>query len=304
MKRSFCLGILLLMVLALAACNGTISSIGVPASSPWTSFSTFLTSPYDDLTVITTGSNITAELAASGSLALCDSDQGRFMTTCAGVADAVCNLTNCEADAPEGATNVSFLEQRFLYGLSMTLDRPAFTAGGVELESATAGTLGAIGLTVSSASGLSIGAGFTEGLIPTPSGDPNPSNFDDGGALLMTPGWADFGLGWVCADGTSTGCDLEVSLENVVAGCAQQGEADVFQFRVDAAPGTYSMTCGSVPVTFTLTGPNVYESAGDCIAALKAERCAGLKGQDRAACNHAQIGICHATFNVPSAHAD
>lgn len=299
MKRYLCLVILTLMVLALTACNGTISSIGVPASSPWNRFSTFLTSSYDDLTVVTTGSNITSELSLLGPVPLCDSDQGRFIGECH---DSNCGLTQCEDTAPEGATNVSFIELHYLYALIMTLDRPAFTAGGIELESATVGTLGAIGLTVSSESGLSVGAGFTEGLFPTSS---EPSNFDDGGLLLMTPQWADFAPGWVCADGTSTGCDPEAGMENVVAGCSKSdlGDGgDQFAFRVDAAPGTYSMTCGSVPVTLTLTAPNTYESAGDCIDTLKAERCAGLRGQDRAACNHAQVGICHATFNIPSAH--
>ena len=52
----------------------------------------------------------------------------------------------------------------------------------------------------------------------------------------------------------------------------------------------------------TLTINPAFADVGTCISTLKAQRCAGLKGQDRAACNHAQIGICHATFNVPSAH--
>jgi hypothetical protein len=298
MKRSLFFVILLLMVLALTACNGTISSIGVPASSPWTQFSTILTSPHNDLTVVTTGSNITSELADPSPTALCDSDQGKFMASCSGA----CSLTTCQDNSPEGATNVVFVEQDFVYGLIIRLDRPAFTAGGVELESATAGTLGAISLTVSPESGLSVGAGFTEGLIPTPSGDPNFSQIDDAAILIMTPGWADFASGWVCADGTTTSCNPETSFENVVSFCGDNGATDMLFFRVDAAPATYSMTCGVVPLTLTLTAPNTYESAGDCIATLKAERCAGLTGQNRAACNRSQIGICHATFNVPSAH--
>ncbi len=300
MKRYIYLAILPLLVLALTACNGTISSIGVPASSPWNQFSTYLTSPYDDLTVVTTGSNITSELSPPSPVALCDSDQGKFIGECH--SDSTCGLPQCENSAPEGATNVTFVEPHYMYSLIMTLDRPAFTAGGIELESATAGTLGAIGLTVSSESGLSVGAGFAEGLVPTSS---EPSGFDDMGSLIMTPAWPDFANGWVCADGTSTSCTLsEESLPNLVAECLSQETGDIFAFRIDAAPGTYSLTCGSVPVTLTLTAPNTYESAGDCIDALKAERCAGLRGQDRAACNHAQIGICHATFNIPSAHTN
>jgi len=295
MKRSFCLFVLLLAGLALAACNSTISSIGVPASSPWSSFTTSFMSPYDDLTVVTTGSNITAGLGEPSGIALCNSDQGKYLKICTGL---VCGLADCQAQS--GSTNISFVEQRFLYTLAMNLDRPAFTAGGIEVESATAGTQGAIGLTVSSTSGLSLGAGFSDGLIPKSEAF---NEVDDLGGLLISPQWEDFGSGQVCADGTSTNCDLGANLPSVVAFCDNSASsADVIGFRVDAAPGAYSMTCGSVPVTLNLTSASTYASAGDCISSLIAQHCAGLKGQDRAACNHSQIGICHATFNIPSAH--
>ena len=56
------------------------------------------------------------------------------------------------------------------------------------------------------------------------------------------------------------------------------------------------------PLAFNILSRDFFASEGDCISSLKAQRCSGLKGQAKAACNHAQIGICHATFNVPSAH--
>ena len=126
MQRSFALASLLLAGLALAACNGTVSSIGVPADSPWNQFGTHFFSPYDDLTVVTTGSDITAELTPTGFLAQCNSDQGNFIST--GCSTATCGLADCTAAAPAGATNVSFVAQRFGYALVMTLDRPSFSA--------------------------------------------------------------------------------------------------------------------------------------------------------------------------------
>jgi hypothetical protein len=58
---------------------------------------------------------------------------------------------------------------------------------------------------------------------------------------------------------------------------APGGDTDLLQYRTTAQPG-------------------------DCISQRKAT-CNGLTGQDRKTCNHAQIGVCQATFNVPSAHA-
>jgi len=292
---------LLLAGLALTACNGTISSIGVPANSPWNDFETHFFSPHDDLTVVTTGSNITADLQPTGTLAQCNSDQGNFIA--ASCATSVCGLSDCVSYAPAGATNVSFVSQRFGYALLMGLDRPAFSAGGVEVESATAGTLGAIALTLSSGSGLSVGAGFTQGLVPMSSGHyPNFPELDDFGTLLMAPNWADFGPGQICADGTTTNCSFG-NPTNLIAACdntAPPAGQNTLLFRVDAPTGAYSLTCGSVPVSLTINP--AFSSVGDCISTLTAQRCAGLKGQARAACNHSQIGVCHATFNVPSAH--
>jgi len=298
-----------LIGLALAGCNGTVSQIGVPAASPWSTFRTTFFSPHDDLAVVTTGSDITAGLTPGpfgpSVFATCTSDQGPFATDCTSAATCA---ADCVADAPSGATGVALGEIRYLYGLEIGLDRPAFTAGGVEIESTAAGTVGAISVNVGATSGLSVGAGFSEGLIPGPSPLPNTEveAFDDFGFLAMDPEWEDFGPGLVCADGTSTSCDTgDSSLEDVVAACFDNGTgpfgfSDGLFFRVNAQPGSYSFTCGTVPVNYVLNPP--FSSVGQCISTLKAQRCGGLQGQAKAACNHAQIGVCHATFNVPSSH--
>ncbi|HET6343305.1 MAG TPA: hypothetical protein VFH51_00180 [Myxococcota bacterium] len=301
MRRSFFVLFLLLAGLALYACNGSISSIGVPADSPWNSFETHFFSPYDDLTVVVTGSNITAGLEPTGVIAWCDSDQGHFISTAC--TPSTCGLAECVAGAPTGATNVTFDSKRFGYGLGMSLDRPAFNAGGVEVESATAGPVGAIALTLDAGSGLSVGAGFTEGWLPASPDDGTALQFDNAGFLLMAPTWEDFDNGYLCTDGTTTSCDPISSPEDVAVLCdhnTSDNGLDALGLRVDLPPGTYTLTCGSVPINLTINP--AFASVGDCISSLKAQRCSGLKGQAKAACNHAQTGVCHATFNVPSAH--
>lgn len=301
MRRSFFALFFLLAVLALGACNGSISSIGVPADSPWSLFDTHFFSPYDDLTVVVTGSNITADLIPTEAIAWCDSDQGHFISTAC--SSTACGLAECVAFAPDGATNVTFDSKRFGYALRMSLDRPGFNAGGVEVESATAGTVGAIALTLDAGSGLSVGAGFTEGWLPASANDEASLGLDNAGLLLMNPMWEDFGNGYLCTDGTTTSCDPVLSLENVAVLCDHDStEGDAVGMRVDVPPGTYSLTCGSVPINLTINP--AFASEGDCASSLKAERCSGLTGQAKASCNHAQIGVCHATFNVPSAHND
>ena len=202
--------------------------------------------------------------------------------------------------APAGATNVTFVSQEFMYVLDMTLTRPAFTAGGVEVTSMSAGTQGAIALTLDSAAGLSVGAGFTSGLVPVPatSSDTLTLGLDDVGALVMGPHWDAFGTGQLCTDGTTTSCDPTVSFDGVLAACTGDptgAPPDGLAFRVDSPPGAYSLTCGTVPVSLTVNPP--FASVGDCISSLIAERCSGLKGQARAACNHSQQSVCQATFH-------
>ncbi len=292
--------LLLLAGLALGACNGTISSIGVPAASPWSAFQTEVLSPHDDLTVVTTGSHIIASISPTDTPALCNSDQGKFLVACS--SPAICGLAECQAGAPAGATGVTFVSRETGYLIGISLDRPAFTAGGVEVVSASAGTQGAIAVTVDSAAGLSVGAGFTSGLVPTPSTsatDPSGTTlqFDDAGSLSMSPHWDAFGAGQLCSDGTTTSCNVAVSPDGVLAACFPSSpftpDADALIFRVDAPPNAYSLTCGSVPISLTINP--TFASHGDCVSSL-AQRCGGLEGQARAACNHAQQSLCRVLF--------
>jgi hypothetical protein len=296
--RPLAAALLVLAGLAFGACNGTIQSIGLPAASPWNDLQTFVASPYDDLTVVTVGSDISAGILGVDQGAVCTSDQGGFFAQCA---NPDCTppgpAAECVADAPAGATNVGFQGQLpFLYGLEVVLDRPAFTAGGVQLQSVTAGTVGAIAITVDGGSTLNIGAGFSEGLIPGPAFDETFTAFDDFAVLGLFPAWPDFGDGFVCTDGTTTSCDPNVSPDGVAAVC---GSTDFVALRGNAPPGPYSLVCGTVTVNVNVNP--AFPTVGECISTLKAQWCSGLTGKARAACNHAQIGVCHASFNVPSA---
>ena len=305
MKRTVFSFVTLAAAFALGACNGSITSIGVPAASPWNSIDSVVSSPYDDLTVVAVGSDISASIFASEQYAVCTSDQGGFFAICD---DPGCTppgpAAECVSQAPSGATNVGFDGQLpFVYGMNVALNRPAFTAGGVQLQSVTGGTLGAIAFTIDGGTTLNISAGFSEGLIQGPTVENGTFDFpteyiDDFSAIVLSPTWPDFGFGYVCTDGTTTSCDPGVSAENVAAVC--QNNPDLIAIRTTEATGPVSVLCGSVTVNLNIAPP--FESVGQCISTLKQQECSGLKGKDKAACNHAQIGVCHASFNVPSAH--
>lgn len=295
--RSISAGFLLTLGLALAACNGATTSIGLPAASPWNDIQTIVASPFDDLTVVTVGSDISAGIFGIEQGAVCTSDQGGFFAFCD---NPGCTppgpLAECIDDAPGGATTVGFSVLTNLYGVDVLLDRPAFTAGGVQLQSVTAGTVGAIAIEIGAGT-LSIGAGFSEGLIPGPAFDSTFEAFDDFTLIGLAPAWGDFGDGHICTDGTTTSCDPDVGPEGVLAAC--QG-SDLLLFRTNAISAPYSLTCGSVTVDINVNPP--FDTVGQCISTLQAQHCSGLTGKAKAACNHAQIGVCHATFNVPSSH--
>lgn len=293
--------------LLLGACNGSVTSVSLPAASPWDNFQTIVASPHDDLTVATVGSDLAATISNPEQFAVCSSDQGGFFAFCGSSVGCAPDgpEAECAAQAPAGATNVAFTGQLpFAYGVGVTLNRPAFNAGGVQIQSTTAGTLGAIAMNINGGTTLNIGVGFSEGLISGPntgsggSGPfPIPSEYlDDFSLILLSPNWEDFGDGYVCTDGTTTSCDPDVSPEGVAAVCLNDGLA----LRTNESTGPVTVLCGDVTVN-TNVNPD-FDSVGQCISTLKQQQCSGLTGKAKAACNHAQIGVCHATFNVPSAH--
>lgn len=72
-------------------------------------------------------------------------------------------------------------------------------------------------------------------------------------------------------------------------------------------PDRPAFTAGGVQLESALGGTvgaiAIEIGAGNLnISTLKAQHCSGLRGKAKAACNHAQIGVCHAAFNVPSSH--
>lgn len=284
----------------LGACNGSVTSVSLPAASPWVELGTIVASPYDDVTVVAVGSDLSAGIIDAIPGAVCTSDQGGFFAFCASAGCSSSPLTECVDDAPTGATNVGFSELTYLYAVDVMLDRPTFTAGGIQLQSIAGGMLGAIAIDVGGGGQLNIGAGFNEGLIAGPAFDEQFEAYDDFSFLFLGPSWEDFGPGHVCSDGTTTSCDPDVGPEGILAACDAEG-GDVILLRTNAVTPPYSLTCGSVTVNINVNPP--FDTVGECISTLKAQHCNGLHGKAKAACNHAQIGVCHATFNVPSSHS-
>jgi hypothetical protein len=289
MKRTLFSFALLSAILLSAGCSGTVSSVSFPAASPWTDMTTGILSPTDDLVAVASGAGVTANVVPSTAFG-----GTQAVVACGGVAPHLefCGDRACDAQAACGADPV--IGKRFLYNLSAHLDRSLFTSGGVEIQDSNGATQMGLSINAGSTGGsFDVAAGFSEGLIP----GEQFSDFDDRGALSLSPHWSDFAPGPISGQVCSNG----VCSTQTIANCdfGPFGD-DVLSYRTAAQPGTYSGTCGTVPVNLTINPP--FATVGACISGLKAQRCGGLKGQAKAACNHAQIGVCHATFNVPSSH--
>lgn len=290
MKRILLSLVLMAAAVALTGCNGTVSSVSFPAGSPWEAMATGILSPSDDLVAVSTGAGVESELVPEivstdvQAIVACQGTTGSYFETCT---DRTCDAqTVCGTD--------TVIEKRYAYTLFATLDREIFTTGSVQIQNGSGATLMGLAINAANAGGsFDLAAGYSEGLIP---GVQLTSEVDEAGALVLGPHWDGFGEGeiegQVCQDGV---CET-----GVVAVCDTNSDTeDVLGYLTVAQPGTYSGTCGTIPVNLTINPP--YASVGDCITARKAT-CNGLTGQARKTCNHAQIGVCHATFNVPSAH--
>ncbi len=284
----FAVALVAMVGLALAGCNGTVSSVSFPAAAPWETMFTGILSPTDDLVALPSGAGVTAELLpgfiVSGIQAV---------VACGGATPHVeiCTDRACDAQVTCGADPV--IEKRYAYTLMAALDRGLFTSGGVQIQDGGGAIKMGLSINAGSAGGaFNVAAGYSEGLIP----GVQFSDIDEVGGIGLTPHWSDFGPGEI----TGEICPGGVCSTETIAACGEDGVVDILAYFTVAQPGTYSGTCGTVPVNLTINPP--FSSVGQCISSLKAARCKGLKGQAKAACNHAQIGVCHATFNVPSSH--
>lgn len=298
MKRTLFSFVLLSAALVFAGCNGTVSSVSFPAAAPWTDMATGILSPTDDLVAVASGAGVTAELAPGASL-FPPFVGAQALVACGGATPhvEVCDDRACDAQVTCGADPV--IEKRFVYTLLAHLDRGVFTSGGVQIQNGGGATQMGLSINAGNAGGsFDVAAGYSEGLIPGAQFAEaiTPSTLDEIGAVALTPHWSAFG------SGTLTGqvCSNGVCSTETIAGCDVNGDVDSLAYLTAAQPGTFTGTCGTIPVHLTINPP--FATVGDCISGLKAQRCGGLKGQAKAACNHAQIGVCHATFNVPSSH--
>ncbi len=299
-----------LSVLA-SGCASTLSSVSIPNGAPWNTFETTIASPYSDLEAQPVGMVASAEIEPSIEgpqiVVACKSDQGKFFTinvtlpaTDPSTWDqaALCNAQAAYDNAT--ITNITPLGVYYLWNLVVEIDPSSCggrTSGGVEVGNTDVSTLFAISFNKNTTGSLNIGAGVSQGTLPGPGLDVQgvPSFLTaEWGHLLMGPSWNLFGVGELCADGTTGDACGNSTTSTPVAVCEP---GDIFAFKTNVAPKTYKMTCGSVPVNLTMTGG--YPTVGACIDTNIKNNCSGLKGQNRSACVHAQIGTCHATFNVP-----
>ncbi len=290
MKRALISFAGLSAVLVLIGCNGTVGTISFPAAAPWNQMSTGILSPTDDLVAMATGTGIQADLVAGSpngiqALVACQRSQPKYLppTYLQFCLDRAC-------DAQDVCTPNRVIEKRYTYTLVMALDRGTFSSGSVQVVDGTGAPQAGLAINIGNAvGGFDVAAGYSEGLIPGVF--PDASDLDETGGLAMSPHWSDFGSGVICPNGD---CNPEPIEE-----CDVVDGNDVLVFVTTAPPGSYSGTCGSVPVHLTIN-PS-FNSLGDCLSTRKAV-CDGLTGQDRKTCNFAQIGICQAMFNVSSAH--
>lgn len=270
----------------LAGCNNTLSEMSIPENVVWNTMLTAVASPYPDLSVMTVGDDIAAEIGESATYAYCRyDDTGEYTLN-------TCTSGLCEQACPSATT---FLGERTLYAVRVQLNRPDFEAGGVQLISDEAGTVQSMSFAISPTnSALQITAGVNEGTFPVDPNFPLMPELELYNQLLfleMNPPEPTFGA-------------LD-DLPYLVCG-PESGPTggDVIAINtVQIPPNNYDVTCGSLPISFNLTPQ--FDSVGECISESIKTQCknAGLTGRARASCNAAQIGNCHASFFVPSNHA-
>lgn len=267
-------------------CAKTLQKVTIPEAVAWNQFVSGIATPYDDIDILTIGDNISAEiLATDGPFAYCYDPVANY-----GYIDWCDDPSNCEAECDAGE---NYLGAHYTYVFAVTLDRPSFTAGGVQLVSDAEGPVQSISISVNSETeALELTAGVSEGTLPVGSEvDEQTYVVDNGFFLALSPHDPEFGAAEYLD---------ENDLPLLVCGGPCEAGDDCIWVAVNVPAGEYSYICGVLPLSLTLLPP--YESVGDCISDSLAKNCKGITGRDRAACNAIQIGNCHAAFHVPSSH--
>jgi hypothetical protein len=258
-------------------CNNTVQQLSIPSNATWNVMAMPIASPYTDLEILTAGSDLEGQII--------DGPGGPF---------AYCSNGN-DAGIIEGDTcpaGYNLLGLRYFYLFAVSLNRPAFQAGGVDLVSAAAGTVYSLSLAVNtSTNNVYIAAGASDGVIPLSS--QNPPTWDQfiaaddyAGVFLAPPdpGFADAAYG------------PDPNFPDFA--CQSDGPegADAIFMRVTTAR-TASYACGAL--TFNLAVSPQYPNLGQCISDSIIRNCKdqGLTGKARATCNKQQQSVCRAMFN-------
>lgn len=258
-------------------CNNTVQQLSIPSNAAWNTMGMPIASPYNDLEILTAGSNIGAQIL--------EGPEGPYAYCSNGTDSGIAFGDACP-------TGYNVLGLRYFYAFAVSLDRPAFQAGGVDLVSATAGTVYSLSLAVNtSTNNVYIAAGVSDGVIPLSS--QNPPTYgefivaDDYASVFLTPHDARF---------ASAAYGPDPAFPDFVCGTDGPEGTDQIAMRVTTTR-TASYACGDL--TFNLAVSPEYPNLGQCISDSIIRNCKdqGLTGKARATCNKQQQSVCRAMFN-------
>ena len=168
MRTPHRLALVVAQLIIASGCNLTLHRIDFPSSTVWNQVLTGFASPYNDLSLVTTGTGTTAMLVP-GFL-------GDGGTTVLGyctippsdstiVACTNNDPSSCAADCTTQGGALSGI--RYSYSLVVLLDRPAFQSGGVQVVSAAKGVQYSLTLAVNTTSNqVNLVGNISDGVLP------------------------------------------------------------------------------------------------------------------------------------------
>jgi hypothetical protein len=277
--------VFVLMLAFTVGCNNTLQEMSIPADSAWNTILTGFALDYNDVSVMTIGDDISAEISSSeGPLAYCSDGTDSNISYCDDPGD-------CAQECTDMGQDFVLLGEKYFYLVEISMNRPDFNGGAVQVISDEQGTLASISFSVNGTTNqIEMVAGVSEGTFPvgTDFNDQEIYAIDNYFGLVLQPHDENFSEN-----------ELLDNQGLPIALCIPDSLEDTIAIATNQPAGQYTLDCG---YTLSLNLLPPYATVGNCISDSLDKHCKGLKGRDRAACNAAQIGNCHAAFNVPSSH--
>jgi hypothetical protein len=158
---------LLVAATGATSCNQTLHRVDFPSSTVWNQMLAGFTSPYNDLSLVTTGFDIQAALVPgfvfTGTTVL-----GYCTIPPADSAIVACtngDPANCSADC--AAQGGSLVAARYAYTLEVLLGRPTFQSGGLQVVSAAHGVQYSLTLAVNASTNVvNLVGSISDGVLP------------------------------------------------------------------------------------------------------------------------------------------